>query len=101
MASSVLPFFVSKPVFFLNLSCVNFIIGIAIEGDVAVLVVVCVFELCPSPFSSSVLLKSLVSSISLVTSFLFRDLVVSSSRLCDEAKHFCVVSTESFFRALL
>ena len=48
----------------------------------------CVFELCPSSFSSSVLLTSLVSLFSLVSFFWFRDLFVSSICLYDEAKHF-------------
>ena len=54
MASSVLLFYVINPVFFFELCCVHFVIGDFFEGDVVVLIVVCV-ELCPSPLSSSVL----------------------------------------------
>ena len=80
-------FYVFNPILFLQSLLCQFHHRIVLERDVAVLIVVCVFELCPSSFSSSVLPKSSVSSFSLVSVFSFPDLFVSPLRLDEEAKH--------------
>ena len=69
-------FCVFNPFFFFYRCCVKFIIGIVLERDLAVLIIVCMSFVRPAVF------------VCLIFSFL--DLLVSSLRLHDESKHFAL-----------